>query len=65
MLEGDLDDVKRSNNLRLTRVASLSLGILASALAELGVSHDAWVLAVEEDVLQGFILQIGALDDVL
>lgn len=46
-------------------MASLCLGILASALAELGVSHDAWVLAVEEDVLQGFILQVGTLDDVL
>jgi hypothetical protein len=46
-------------------VASLLLRVLAPALAELGVADDAGILAMEQNVLQGLILKIGALQDIL
>lgn len=46
-------------------MAALSLGVLASTAAELGVSNVAWVLAVEENVLQVLLLQVRPFQDIL
>lgn len=46
-------------------MATLGLGVFASTAAELGVSNDAGVLAVEEDVLHILFLKVRALQDIL
>lgn len=46
-------------------MAALLLRILTPALAELRVADDSRVLTVEEDVLQGFLLKFGAVQDIL
>lgn len=54
-----------NNHLPRAVVAALLLRVLAPALAELGVANNAGVLAVEEDVLQRLLGQVGAIQDAL
>lgn len=46
-------------------MAALLRWVLASTLAEFGVTNNAWILTVEEDIFDILILQIGALQDIL
>lgn len=46
-------------------MTALLLGILAPALTELGVANNARVLAVEEDILERFLLKVASLQDIL
>lgn len=46
-------------------MAALLLRVLAPALAKLGVANNAGVLAVEENVLQRLLGQVGAIQDAL
>lgn len=48
----------------ITLMASLSSRILAPARAKLRMSHNTGVLAVEENVLDILVLEIGALKDI-
>lgn len=51
--------------LPITLVAALRCRILASTAAKLGVANDTRVRAVEQDILDILVLQVGALQDIL
>ena len=52
-------------DLPIALVASLRCRVFASAAAKLGVAHNTGVCAVEENVLDVLILQVGSLQDSL